>query len=453
MHKPESRLNPPGRRFALRSAPSRFLNLRALSALALAIASTGALSACNAVVLHPAGDVAQQQSDLVIVSVALMLLIVIPVMAAVVIFAWRYRASNKDAKYEPDWDHSTQLELLIWTAPLLIIICLGAVTWTSTHLLDPYRTIGRIDHATAVDPNVKPLEVEVVALDWKWLFIYPEQGIATVNELVVPAGRPLQFKITSSSVMNSFYVPAMAGQIYAMPGMETRLHAVMNETGKFQGFSANYSGAGFSNMRFFTHSVSDGDFAKWVGDVKASGKQSGVAGQAADAPTPEGPSALPLGGNLDRAAYLELEKPSEKVPVIRYASVAPDLYGAIVDMCVEPGKMCSSEMMAIDARGGLGKEGIRNVSMLAYDKHGREAGSAATANPDAAVRKELAWVRALCRQIPGAAPDGTVKAPSDLRSLNGAGLAAPQSIGLRQDEAPAPDAGAKVQHVSLNSRN
>ncbi|MYL99657.1 ubiquinol oxidase subunit II [Novosphingobium sp. FGD1] len=445
MHPLESRLNPPGRS----SGPSRFLNLRALSALALA----GSLAACNTVVLDPAGDVARQQGDLVVISTLLMLLIVVPVMSAVAIFAWRYRASNKDARYEPDWDHSTQLELLIWTAPLLIIICLGAVTWVSTHLLDPYRSIGRIDARTAVAADARPLQVEVVALDWKWLFIYPEQGIATVNELVVPTGRPLQFKITSSSVMNSFYVPAMAGQIYAMPGMETRLHAVMNEPGKFVGLSANYSGAGFSNMRFAAHSVSEDQFAKWVGKVKASPMQPGPIGEAADDPLKNAPPPRPVGGNLDRAAYLELEKPSEKVQVIRYSSVAPDLYDAIVDMCVEPGKMCSSEMMAIDARGGLGKAGIRNVSMLEYDKNGRAEGSKATANPNDAVRKELAWVRALCRQIPGAAPDGTIKAPADMRSLNGAGLAAPQSIGLGDERAAPAARTSPVEHISLNSRN
>ncbi|WP_324698460.1 ubiquinol oxidase subunit II [Novosphingobium aerophilum] len=389
--------------------------LTALAKVLAALSLTGALSACNTVVLDPAGDVARQQGDLVVISTLLMLLIIVPVMIATVLFAWRYRASNKEADYQPDWDHSTQLELLIWTAPLLIIICLGALTWVTTHLLDPYRTIGRIDATTPVAANAKPLEVEVVALDWKWLFIYPEQGVATVNELVVPTGRPLQFKITSSSVMNSFYVPAMAGQIYAMPGMETRLHAVINKPIETVGFSANYSGAGFSNMRFATHAVSDADFAKWAQGVKAGG-ESANGGTA--------------GGTLDRTAYLQLEKPSEKVSVIRYASVSPDLYDAIVDMCVEPGKMCMSEMMALDARGGLGKAGIRNVEMLTYDKRGREAAASANANPSAAIQRELAWVRALCRQMPGAAPDHTVKAPDSLRSLTGAGMKAPQSLPL-----------------------
>ena len=193
-----------------------------------------------------------------------MLLIILPVMALTVGFAWRYRQSNTTAPYEPNWDHSTQLELVIWGAPLLIIICLGAMTWMGTHLLDPYRRIGRVAEGQAVNPSAQPLEVDVVALDWKWLFIYPQFGIATVNQLDVPIDRPIDFRITSSSVMNSFYVPALAGQIYAMPGMETKLHAVMNQAGSSVGFSANYSGAGFSGMHFAFYSLAADDFDKWV---------------------------------------------------------------------------------------------------------------------------------------------------------------------------------------------
>ena len=146
-------------------------------------------------------------------------------------FAWRYRQSNKEATYTPDWDHSTQLELVIWAAPLLIIIALGALTWISSHTLDPFRPLRRLDAARAIPAQVKPLTIEVVALDWKWLFIYPEQGIATVNEVAAPVDVPINFKITASSVMNSFFVPALAGQVYAMPGMQTQLNAVMNSPG------------------------------------------------------------------------------------------------------------------------------------------------------------------------------------------------------------------------------
>ncbi|MCG6120689.1 MAG: ubiquinol oxidase subunit II, partial [Blastomonas sp.] len=156
------------------------------------------LGGCNMVVLDPAGDVAQQQGDLVVISTLLMLIIIVPVMAMTGWFAWKYRAANTQATYKPDWDHSTQLELLIWAIPLLIIICLGAVTWVGTHLLDPYRPLARTAPGQPVGADVEPLEVQVVALDWKWLFIYPEQGIATVNELAVPESRPLRFRIASS---------------------------------------------------------------------------------------------------------------------------------------------------------------------------------------------------------------------------------------------------------------
>ncbi len=241
-------------------------NFRGLLLLPLAM-----LAGCNMVVLNPSGDIARQQGQLIVVSTVLMLLIIVPVIALTLFFAFRYRQSNTAATYTPDWDHSTMLELLIWGAPLLIIIALGAITWISTHKLDPYRPLDRIDAQRAIPDNVKPLTVEVVALDWKWLFIYPEQGIATVNELAAPVDRPIEFKITASSVMNSFYIPALAGQIYAMPSMETKLNAVINKPGVFDGFSANYSGAGFSHMRFKFHGLANADFDAWVQKAKAGG--------------------------------------------------------------------------------------------------------------------------------------------------------------------------------------
>jgi cytochrome o ubiquinol oxidase subunit 2 len=288
------------------------------------------LSACNKmVVMNPSGDIAAQEARLVIVSTMLMLLIIIPVIALIVFFAWRYRASNTKATYTPDWDHSTRLELVIWGAPLLIIIALGLVTWISTHLLDPYRPLSRLDAARPIPADTKPLIVEVVALDWKWLFIYPEQGIATVNELVTPIDVPVRFKITASTVMNSFYIPALAGQIYAMPSMQTTLNAVMNKTGTYDGFSANYSGAGFSGMRFKYHAKDAAGFDAWVKSVKAAG------------------------GSLERPAYLQLEKPSEREPVRRYAGVDATLYNAILNRCVEPGAVCMNEQMSHDAHANI----------------------------------------------------------------------------------------------------
>ncbi|HEX8388618.1 MAG TPA: ubiquinol oxidase subunit II, partial [Sphingomonas sp.] len=230
------------------------------------------VAGCDWVVMNPAGDVAKQQANLIVVSTVLMLVIIVPVMALTVFFAWKYRAQRATpATYDPEFDHSTVLELGIWGAPLLIIIALGALTWSSTHLLDPYRPISRISEGKPVAADAKPLEVQVVALDWKWLFVYPEQGVATVNELVVPVDRPLKFRISASSVMNSFYAPALAGQIYAMPGMETTLHAVLNKPGAYEGFSANYSGAGFSDMKFALRGVDEAGFARWAERTRAAG--------------------------------------------------------------------------------------------------------------------------------------------------------------------------------------
>jgi cytochrome o ubiquinol oxidase subunit II len=321
------------------------------------------LGGCKAVVLDPSGDVAIQQRDALLDSVWLMLLVIVPVMALTVWFAWHFRESNKNADYQPEWDHSTQLELIIWGAPLLIIIALGAVTWMGTHLLDPYRPIDRISADKNLPASAKPIDIDVVALDWKWLFIYPQYGIATLNGVAVPVDRQVAFHITSSSVMNAFYVPAMAGMIYAMPGMETQLHAVMNKTGIYEGFSANYSGDGFAGMHFNLASYSEGDFDKWVAQVKSGG------------------------GALDRDGYLQLEQPSQNLPPRTYGTVDPSLFKLAVNQCVEPGKMCLDEMMAIDMKGGLGLAGVNNVWRLVYDKNGRP-GTGPT----------RAYVAALCRR-------------------------------------------------------
>ena len=329
------------------------------------------LAGCEAVVMNPSGDVALQQRNLIIISTALMLLIIVPVMVLTAVFGWRYRAGNKAATYAPDWHHSTQLELVIWSAPLLIIIALGAVTWISTHTLDPYRPLYRVAESRPVPEGTQPLRVQAIALDWKWLFLYPDLGIATVNELAAPVDVPIDFQITSSKVMNSFFVPALAGQIYAMPGMETQLHAVINHPGEYEGFSANYSGAGFSDMRFRFHGYAPADYAAWVAKVRASG------------------------GELDRKTYLRLDQPSVREPVRHYATVAADLYDAILNLCVEPNKMCMKDMMAIDAKGGLGLGSVYNVSRLSYDNP-REGDDAA------APRRE--YVTALCASDPPPVP-------------------------------------------------
>jgi cytochrome o ubiquinol oxidase subunit 2 len=288
-----------------------------------------ALSGCNLVVLNPTGDVALQQRNLILIATGLMLVIIVPVLILTVLFAWHYRAGNAAATYDPKFNHSTTLELVIWSAPLLIIIALGAVTWTSTHLLDPYRSLGRLSAGRPIPAGVKPLEVQAVAMDWKWMFIYPEQGVATVNELTVPVDRPVHFTITSNTMMNTFSVPTMAGMVYAMPGMQSQLSAIINKAGDSWGQSANYSGAGYSDMRFGVHALPNAQFDQWVGRVKA-------------------------GAALDPATYIRLEQPSEKVPVMHFGSVTPGLFSRIVNRCVEAGKPCAADVMARDMKMGGG---------------------------------------------------------------------------------------------------
>ncbi len=366
----------------------------------LAVAMTLlALSGCDMVVLDPAGDVAWQQRNLVIIATVLMLLIVLPVLAAVGVFAWRYRASNTEARYEPEWNHSTQLELLIWAAPLLIIICLGAVTWTGAHLLDPYRPIERIAPGKPVTAVMKPLEVQVVSLDWKWLFIYPEYGFATVNEVAAPLNRPIAFRLSSSSVMNAFYIPTLAGMIYTMPSMETKLHAVINKPGDYAGFSSNYSGAGFSDMRFRFYGMPRAGFDAWV-----------KRNQAAPA-------------TLSRANYLRLVKPSEKVPVMRFGSVAPGLFDAVVGQCVRPGDVCMQDLMRHDAG----------------DTSSMEQKSDAGGSPRGAVVRPL---------NSGGAGQGAPASPADVKQRS---PAAPGALGVPGEHRKRPTVSRQIRTVPSNS--
>lgn len=256
------------------------------------------LGGCNMTLLNPTGQVGLEQRNLIITATLLMLLVVIPVIVMTFLFAWKYRASNTNATYTPKWNHSTKIEIAVWTVPILIIIALGYITYKSTHELDPYRPL---------DSDVKPVTIEVVALDWKWLFIYPEQGIATVNKIVFPANTPINFKVTSDAVMNSFFIPGLGGQIYAMAGMQTKLHLIANRNAEMEGISANYSGAGFTGMKFKATATTQEEFDAWVSEVKKAPKK------------------------LEQAEYAALAKQSQNNPVELYSSVTPNLFQIIVD--------------------------------------------------------------------------------------------------------------------------
>ena len=210
-------------------------------------------------VLNAQGPVAAQQRDLMLIVVLLMLVVVIPVFVFTFHIAWKYRAGNSKAAYTPDWDSNRKLEAIWWSIPSAIILVLGIIIWNSSHSLDPYRPIASTQ---------TPVRVQVVALQWKWLFIYPELGVASVNHLQVPVGTPINFEITADAPMNSFWIPQLGGQVYAMSGMATKLHLVADKPGNYQGSSANLSGEGFANMRFVTAASSTQEFDDWVTAVR-----------------------------------------------------------------------------------------------------------------------------------------------------------------------------------------
>jgi cytochrome o ubiquinol oxidase subunit II len=280
-----------------RCGPWRPRLLRCLAASAAAVTA----SCQPAGILDPQGPVASAERLLLFNATAIMLVVVVPVILATLGFAWWYRSSNGRASRATDEGYEGRVEFVVWSIPALIVILLGGVIWIGSHQLDPRAPI---------PAKGDPLRVEVVALDWKWLFIYPDQRVASVNQLVIPVRTPIEFRLTSATVMNSFFVPQLGSQIYAMGGMTTHLNLLADHPGEYPGFSANFSGDGFAWMRFIAKAVPAGDFDAWVKEVRGNGPA------------------------LDDAGYAQLAKPSKALPPTTYRSVEPNLFERIIAQTV-----------------------------------------------------------------------------------------------------------------------
>ena len=314
--------------------------LAVLSLATLAALLTGCGG--DLVLLNSKGPVAAGQSNLMMTAIYLMLLVVIPSIIMAIWFGWKYHASNKDADYKPTWAHSTAIEIVVWGIPVIIISVLAWLTWVGSHKYDPYRPL---------DSDQAPVNVQVIAEQFKWIFIYPEQNIATVNEMRFPVQTPVSLRLTSNFTMNSFFIPQLAGQIYAMAGMQTHLNVLAEETGTVRGFSANYSGYGFSQMHFLAHSVTRPEFDQWVAAIKA-GKgtsvnanaiQKGILDQAEFASLRDGNRAkhqieaivahAVTPEEKAKAAKIEAEGtyPTKPHPVTYYSSVEPKLFESVIN--------------------------------------------------------------------------------------------------------------------------
>ena len=281
--------------------------------LAVVLIGVATLAGCTDGVLDPKGPVALAERQILLNALGIMLAIVIPVILAILAVAFWFRASNLRASYLPDFEYSGRLELLVWSIPAMTVLLVGGVAWVGAHDLDPRKPISS---------SVKPVIVQVVSLDWKWLFIYPEQGVASVNHLTVPVGTPISFELTSSTVMNSFFVPQLAGQIYTMSGMVTRLHLQADHPGTYPGLSAMFSGDGFADMRFMVDAVPNDKFAQWVSQTRETG---------------------PV---LNTQSYKDLTRPSQAIAPFTYRAVAPDLFSGVVNtasMADDPSqRICST---------------------------------------------------------------------------------------------------------------
>ena len=275
-----------------------------LSGLAVLVITTGMLAGCSESIFNPQGPIGAANSQILLNAVAIMLVIVVPTIIGVLVFAWWFRASNTRARYQPGFVYSGRIELIVWAIPLLVILFLGGVIWIGAHALDPFKPI---------ETEEKPVEIQVVSLDWKWLFVYPELGIASVNDLVVPTKVPVHFSLTSASVMNMFFVPQLGTMVATMYGMVTQLWLQADQTGDLNGLSAQFSGDGFAGMKFTVHAVEPDRFQQWV----TATRQTGPA--------------------LDAQAYRALLQPSQNVAPFTYSSVAANLFDDIANQKFPPG--------------------------------------------------------------------------------------------------------------------
>jgi cytochrome o ubiquinol oxidase subunit 2 len=262
------------------------------------------LASCQPAVLDPQGPIGAAEKTILIDSLAIMLAIVVPTIAATLACAWWYRSANTRARYLPEWAYSGQLEFIVWAIPLLTIMLLGGVAWVGSHDLDPAKPLAS---------NDEPLNVQVVSLDWKWLFIYPDQHVASVNHLVIPAGVPVHFDLTSASVMNAFFIPQLGSMIYTMNGMRTQLNLHADAPGMFPGLSSHYSGDGFSDMHFDVEAVPPDRFAAWINATRNSGT------------------------TLTAQSYAELARQSTNVAPFTFSDVEPGLFDKIVTQALPPG--------------------------------------------------------------------------------------------------------------------
>lgn len=270
--------------------------VRAVALIAVAVGLSGC-SLVHSAVVDPAGPVALAERNLLWWAFVLMMIVALPVFAMTAWFAIRYRASNERAPYFPDWGGSIGVEIAVWFVPAILVVAIGYLVWAYTHTLDPYKPLAAVG---------RPLKIQAIAQDWKWVFIYPGAGVASVNELAIPVGRPVQLEITSDTVMNALYIPRLAGQIYAMAGMRTELNLQADRAGRFTGRNSQYSGSGFSDQHFTVLAESDQDFKTWIGKAKASGRA------------------------LDMAAYDKLARARATSPVMVFSTVAPGLFKRVI---------------------------------------------------------------------------------------------------------------------------